>query len=112
MKFRLPHYEMRVFEKEWLRRILRRKEGESNKRGWCKLREELDHKLYSSKNICVNKLNRMRLTGKVGCMKLTKHTYKDLVGKSEKMRDLCTPTCKQEDNITKDLTEIVCAIAN
>jgi len=69
-------------------------------------------KLYSSKNIWVNKLKIMRLTGYVGYMKLTKHTYKDLVGKSEGTRHLCTSTCKQEDNTTKDLTEIGRSTAN
>jgi hypothetical protein len=88
------------------------KEGESNKRGWWKRHEDENHKLYSSKNIWVNKLKRMRLTGYVGYVKLTKHTYKDSVGKSEETRDLCTHTCKQEDNTIKDLTEIGHAIAN
>jgi len=109
-KFRLSHYKIRVFEKEWLRRILRGKEGESNKRGWWKLHEDEDHKLYSSKNTSLNKLKRIRLNGDVGYMKLTKH--KELDGKSKVTRDLCTPTCKQEDNTIKDLTEIGRAIAN
>jgi hypothetical protein len=76
------------------------------------MHEDEDHKLYSSKNIWLNKLKRMRLTGNVGYMKLTKGTYKDLVRKSEETRDLCTPTCKQEDNTTKDFTETGRAIAN
>jgi len=101
-----------VSEKECLRRILRGKEGETNKRGWWKLHEDDDRKLYSSKNIWLNKLKRMRLIGNVGYKKLTKHTYKDLVGKSEETRDLCTPTCRQEDNTTKDLTKIGHVIAN
>ena len=112
IKFRLSHYEMRVFEKEWLRGIPRGKEGENNKRFWWKLHEDEDHKFYSSKKYLLNKLKRMRLTGNVGYMKLAKHTYKDLVGKSEETRELCTPTCKQEGNTTKDFTEIGRDIAN
>jgi len=95
-----------------LRRILRGKEGESNKRGWWKLYEDEDHKLYSSKNIWLNRLKRMMLTGNVGYIELTKHTYENLVGKSEETRDLFTPTCRQEGNTTRDLTEIGRAIAN
>jgi hypothetical protein len=91
---------MWVSEKEWLIRIIRGKGGESNKRGWWKLHEDEGHKLYSPKNIWVHKLKRMRLTCNVGYVKLTKHTYKDLAGKSEETRDLCIPTCRQEDNTT------------
>jgi hypothetical protein len=74
--------------------------------------EGKDHKLYSSKNIWVNDLKRMRLTGNVGYMKLTKYTHKDLVGKSEEARDLCTHTCRQKDNTKTDLTKIGRAIVN
>jgi len=44
----------------------------------------------------VNDLKRMRLIGNVGYMKLTKYTYKDLVGKFEETRDLCAPTFRQK----------------
>ena len=54
----------------------------------------------------------MMLTGNVGYIELTKHTYENLVGKSEETRDLFTPTCRQEGNTTRDLTEIGRAIAN
>lgn len=45
-------------------------------------------------------------------MKLIKHTYKDLVGKSEETRELCTPGCRQADKTTEDLKAIGRAIAN
>lgn len=36
-------------EKEWLRIILRGKDGESNKRGWWKRHEDEDHKIVQFK---------------------------------------------------------------
>ena len=70
---------MRVSEKECLRRILRGNEGESNKEVCGSCMKTATTNCTVQKNFWVNKLKRMRLMGNVGYMKLTKHTYKDLV---------------------------------
>jgi hypothetical protein len=75
--------------------------------GWRRLHNEEFHNLYTSQNIIrVIKSRRMRWAGHVVCMTKMRNSYNILGGKREGMRQLGRPSCRWEDNIRKDHTEI------
>jgi hypothetical protein len=69
--------------------------------------EELDDP-YSSPNIWVIKLTRMRCTGHVACMEERRGIYRVLVGKPKGKRPLGRPRHRWEDNIKMNFQEVGC----
>ena len=55
-----------------------------------------------------DKVKRMRLVGHVARMEERRGVYRVLVGKPEVKRPLGRPRRKWEDNIKKDLQEVLC----
>jgi hypothetical protein len=87
-----------------LRRILGPKRDEVTE--WRKLHNEDD--LYTSPNIRVIKLRRMRWAGHVAHLEEGRGLYRVLVGKPEGKRSLGRLRRSWEDNIKMDLQEVGC----
>jgi hypothetical protein len=89
-----------------LRRIFGPKREEDGL--WRKLHNDELHSLYSSPNIVrVIKSRRMRWAGHVARMGEGRGVYRTLVGRPEGKRPLGRPRSRWEDNIKRDLKEIV-----
>jgi hypothetical protein len=86
---------MLIFGPEW-----------EEERSWSKLHNDELHSLYSSLNIRVIKLRRMRWVGHVACMREGRGVNRILVWRSEGKRPLGRPRCRWEDNIKMDLMEV------
>jgi hypothetical protein len=82
-----------MFENRMLRRMFGAKREEVTG-GWRKLHNEQLHNLYSSPNIRIMKLKRMRWAGHVARMEQMRNAYKMLVGKPEGKRQLGRPECR------------------
>jgi hypothetical protein len=100
-------YRLRVLENRVLRRIFGNKREEVAG-GWRRLHNEELHNLYLSPTIIrVINSRRMRWEGRIACMEKMENAYKVLVGKPEEKRPLGGPRHRWEDNIRKDLRELL-----
>jgi len=98
---------LRVFEKRVQRRIFEPKTDEVT-REWRRLHNEELNAPYSSPNIWVIKLRRMRYVGHVAHMGERRGIYRILVGKPGGKRPLGSPRHRWEDNIKMDFQEVGC----
>jgi hypothetical protein len=99
---------LKAFENRVLRRIFGRKRDEVTGE-WKKLHNEELNDLYCSLNIVrVNKSSIMRWAGHVACIGERRSVYRVLVVKLEGKIQLGRPRCRWENNIKRDLQEVVC----
>ena len=78
---------------------------------WRKLHNSELHALNSSPNIIRSlKLRRLRWTGHVARIELSRNAYRVLVGKPEGKRPLGRPKRRWDDNIRMDLREVGCDV--
>jgi hypothetical protein len=104
-------HKLRDSENRVLRRIFGPKREED--RSWTKLHNDELYCLYSSPNIVrAIKSRRMRWAGHLACMEDGRGVHRVLVGKHKGKRPLARPRCRWEDNIKRDLGEIVIDGAN
>jgi hypothetical protein len=96
-----------VFENRVQRRIFGPKRDEVTGE-WRRLHNEKLNDPYSSPNIWVIKLRRMRCVEHVARMGERIGMYRVLVGRLEGKRPLGRPKCRWEDNIKMDLQEVEC----
>jgi len=103
------HFVERAHKNETARTVLRRTFGPKREQvigDWRRLHNEELHNLYTSPNIRVITLRRIRGAGHVARMGKMRNAYKTLVGKPEGKRPLGRPRRRWEDNIRLDLMEI------
>jgi hypothetical protein len=96
---------LRVFKNRVLRRIFGPKRDEVTGE-WRRLHNKELNDLYSSPNIRVIKLRRMRWTQHVACMGEKGDAYWILVGRPDGRRPLGRLRGRWEDNISTDLQEV------
>jgi len=106
LTFREEH-KLRVFENRVQRRIFGPKRDKVTGE-WRRLHNKELNDPYSSPNIWMIKLRRMRCTGHVACMGERIGIYRVLVGKPEGNRPLGRPRHRWEDNIKMGLQEVGC----
>jgi hypothetical protein len=103
----VSHFEehrLRVFDSRVLRKIFGPKREEDG--SWKKLHNDELHSQYSSPNIFMVIKSRLRWVGHVAHMGKGIGVYRVLVGRPEVKRPLGRPTCRWEDNIKMNLTEM------